>query len=460
MAAQDKKQRYKSKDYTEIVEFPVELVDRDGVVRRYSYQESLRVYNRRIASAKWRYTDESVVEVEVDHCEKRIDQLRRSYLHRCKNLGAELAGDRRTGVQFVLGEGLALLHEQLGQPLFGGLVANQENHLDIVGVAEDDNPAVYQVTDTRKGASFLLYVFVKGDDDALYQTHLKSLSCVEVATHEQLMVSREGETADFLLTRRLAADEQAWLEDAEVSGQLSEMAASRAAARDDESAPPPGAVEFSAGLAHLRKRQLGEAIRYFKEALDHNPYHREAYLALCTLLDTVGSVEEGEMYTALAVAYLPNDGLVRFNKGLNLLRQGRRAEALETFEIAASCDPELYQPRYFAGLVHAVEGRLGRAHASLVAAREHAGTEKARVDVALRWVDQRLRIRRWAVSGVGIALALAASVVWWMPLLAVPFGLVAVVILAAYPIQNRLARRWFSRYSLAPPAPRHPTAGF
>ena len=456
MIAEDKKQRYKTKDYTEVVEFPVELVDRDGVVRRYSYQESLRVYHRRIASARWRYTDESLVEAEVDHCQKRIDQLRRSYLHRCKNLGAELAGDRRTGVQFVLGEGLALLQEQLGQPMFGGLVASQENHLDIVGVAEDDNPAVYQVTDIRKGATYLLYVFVKTEDDALFQTHLKALSWTE-AGGEQLLVAREGETACFLLTRRLARDERAWLEEAEIDERFSDVAVVRTST-DGEGAPPPGAAEFSAGLAHLRKRQLAEAIRYFKEALDHNPYHREAYLALCTLLDTVGSVEEGEMYTSLAVAYLPNDGLVRFNKGLNLLRQGRRAEALETFEAAAGCDPELYQPRYFAGLVHAVEGRLSRADAALAAAREHAGTEKARVDVALKRVRHRIRIRRWALAGAGVSLAMVAAVVWWVPLAAVPFALVAALILLAYPIQNRLARRWFSRYSLAPPVPRDPTA--
>ena len=457
MVAEDKKQRYKTKDYTEIVEFPVELVDRDGVVRRYSYQESLRVYHRRIASARWRYTDESLVEAEVDHCERRIDQLRRSYLHRCKNLGAELAGDRRTGVQFVLGEGLALLQEQLGQPMFGALVASQESHLDIVAVAEDDNPAVYQVTDTRKGASYLLYVFIKGGGESLFQIHLKALAWTESAG-EQLLVAREGETANFLLTRRLARDERAWMEDGEVGDRLPDVGVVRTVREDGESAPPPGAVEFSAGLAHLRKRQLAEAIRYFKEALDHNPYHREAYLALCTLLDTVGSVEEGEMYTSLAVAYLPNDGLVRFNQGLNLLRQGRRGEALETFETSADCDQELYQPRYFAGLVHAVEGRLTRAEAALVAARDRAGTEKARVDVALTWVRHRMRIRRWALGGIGVSLATAAALVWWLPLAAIPFALIAALILLAYPIQNRLARRWFSRYSLAPPVPRDPAA--
>ena len=43
--------RYKRKDYTAVVDFPVEIIGRDGVVRRYSFEESIRLYQRRIASA-------------------------------------------------------------------------------------------------------------------------------------------------------------------------------------------------------------------------------------------------------------------------------------------------------------------------------------------------------------------------------------------------------------------------
>ena len=34
--------RYGRKDYTQVVDFPVEIVGRDGVVRRYSFEELLR----------------------------------------------------------------------------------------------------------------------------------------------------------------------------------------------------------------------------------------------------------------------------------------------------------------------------------------------------------------------------------------------------------------------------------
>ena len=46
-----KLRRYNRKDYAQLVDFPVEIVGRDGKVRRYSFEESVRLYQRRIASA-------------------------------------------------------------------------------------------------------------------------------------------------------------------------------------------------------------------------------------------------------------------------------------------------------------------------------------------------------------------------------------------------------------------------
>ena len=74
--------RYKRKDYTAVVEFPVEIIGRDGVVRRYSFEESIRLYQRRIASADLRYSDTELIEAEKQHCINRINQLRKSFFAR------------------------------------------------------------------------------------------------------------------------------------------------------------------------------------------------------------------------------------------------------------------------------------------------------------------------------------------------------------------------------------------
>ena len=77
-----KLKKYQRKDYSQTVDFPVEIVGRDGVVRTYSFEDSIRLYQRRITSAAMRYSDKDIVDAEVGHCRRRIDQLRRSYFER------------------------------------------------------------------------------------------------------------------------------------------------------------------------------------------------------------------------------------------------------------------------------------------------------------------------------------------------------------------------------------------
>ena len=77
-----KLQRYNKKDYNQFIEFPVEIVGRDGEVRRYSFEESIRLYQKRISTARKRYELHDVVDAEIEHCSKRIAQLRRSYYAR------------------------------------------------------------------------------------------------------------------------------------------------------------------------------------------------------------------------------------------------------------------------------------------------------------------------------------------------------------------------------------------
>ena len=54
---QQKLQRYERKDYLETVEFPVEIVGRDGLVREYTFEDAIRLYQRRVTFAPIRYRD-------------------------------------------------------------------------------------------------------------------------------------------------------------------------------------------------------------------------------------------------------------------------------------------------------------------------------------------------------------------------------------------------------------------
>ncbi len=106
--------RYSRKDYTLRVEFPVEIVGRDNQVRRYPFDDALRLYQRRIDTAPLRYADPETIDAEVKHCRLRIDQLRRSYIAAAgggRPVAAEglLAGPMAADILFflrqVLGDG-------------------------------------------------------------------------------------------------------------------------------------------------------------------------------------------------------------------------------------------------------------------------------------------------------------------------------------------------------------------
>lgn len=68
------------RDYSEIVTFPVEIVGRDGEVRRLGFAESVSVYERRARLAGERMQDPEEVAAEQSHCRRRIRQLRTNYL--------------------------------------------------------------------------------------------------------------------------------------------------------------------------------------------------------------------------------------------------------------------------------------------------------------------------------------------------------------------------------------------
>ena len=105
--------RYQKKDYTQRVEFPVEIVGRDNQVRRYAFDDAIRLYQRRIETASSRYADPETIDAEVRHCRLRIEQLRRSYIEAAGGgrpaaaeglLGGPMAADILFFLRTVLGD--------------------------------------------------------------------------------------------------------------------------------------------------------------------------------------------------------------------------------------------------------------------------------------------------------------------------------------------------------------------
>jgi len=106
----------------------------------------------------------------------------------------------------------------------------------------------------------------------------------------------------------------------------------------------------------LGRDQLSDALEHFEHAVEQNPYHRESYLAVLGVLDTIGGYEEADLYAEMARSHLPSDGLICYRIAILHVRQGRLDQALEAFDEAATLEASLYQAPFFAS--HLMLARL------------------------------------------------------------------------------------------------------
>lgn len=421
----DKLRAYDGKDYSEDIEFPVELVDRDGVVRRYSYEESLAVYHRRVQSAPWRYGEDDLIRAEIGHCTRRIDQIKRSYRAR-----AEAGTAQGSNPRSALGPGYDLLREH-----YEALIRQRGLRLDgdlelAVGLLQDEAGCrVYHLGFGNRPGGHLLYVFPfdrRGDGDP-QEAWRKAQDAYRSAPRgegvERLLLTVERPDAGYLLTgsREMPESLEA----------LCARPDSPPGGVGDELAQPwwlPGLGDddedddrdspFSAGVDALREEDADGAADAFRRAVEANPFHREAYLALLAVLDGSGRYDEAGLYAEMALRNLPDDGLVRYRLGINLVRQGRLDEAVEVFDQAAQQNPALHQPSYFGAHVLLARGRDLRGAGERLRRAQAAAPEDEVVAAAVRVVAQARAVRVGLVvaGGLGVIASVAAMPLGgWLP---------------------------------------------
>ncbi len=109
----------------------------------------------------------------------------------------------------------------------------------------------------------------------------------------------------------------------------------------------PGAAKFSAWLAY-NKMQLKEndaAIYLLKELLKEKPGQKNYSLNLSHLLDVEGNYDEAAGLLDALLKEEPNNDLFLNNRGFNLLRQRKYAEAVPFFERAMTANPKAPYPQ-------------------------------------------------------------------------------------------------------------------
>jgi tetratricopeptide (TPR) repeat protein len=393
-----KLQRYVSKDYSEIVDFPVEIIGRDGVVRRYNFEDSIRLYQRRVTFAPLRHRDAELVEAEVLHCRARIEQLRRSYFHRFGwGVGAGEA-DPLAELGELAGEVAGFLGRLLRAP--GRPDVRVARVAPAPSAAE---PEIWHVTPAGQAAGSLLYVYrfaypvaqpVGGGhtpDDPAREHFFARLRALE-------RVGRGRDEVERLVAMHHAADCALLLT---AQGDTYERFARLEDEAVDDDAPP---TAWDLAVEAIRQGQLDEALRRCVELVADQPWHRDAYVAGAVLANALGRALVAEDLSLVGARYFPDDAVLHYHLGLARRRAGRPGESVAPLERALELAPGFSAARLLLVLNHLAMGQYREASDRAIAPTLRLADDDGAAD-GLRAVRRLLRARGALITFAGALIA-------------------------------------------------------
>jgi hypothetical protein len=379
-----KLRRYNRKDYSQPVDFPVEIVGRDGVVRRYSFEESVRLYQRRIASAETRYGPGALASAEVNHCQQRIGQLRRSYFVRYGWAGAApLAEGDAEGLS---GEVTAFLRRAMGPTAL--------ERVRLVAV-EGGGPARVFVLDGAPALRLLaVYRFGPELSSAAREAFFRSLHILQVhgggEAVERLIAFHHGTDLGLLLTGAGPVDPPAALPE------------------DDALDEPVEDDLVRDAMRLLRAGRRFEAHQKLSHAWERNPWRRAALVGAVVLGDQLGAFADAETAGLVGVRHFPHDPLLHYHLALSCIRQGHAAAATAPLQRLQALQGDVAPVGLLRALTALVEGAPSEALRRLRAARAGATADDDDLRPAMDRLHDILLARELSRS-VFVFLALGAA---------------------------------------------------
>lgn len=312
--------RYAHKEYDENVGFPVEIRSRDGGVRHYDFDASVRLYQRRLGHAIASGDDADLVAAEVGHCRARIAQLRRSFFVLQGWTSPEGLSGPEAHDPELAGEIAALLVRVLGgvgRPEITFARAECEGPEEIWCLARRGGPE-----------GLLLHVFrTQGSGEkasrAAADALLRRLATVAPGAGEAELLLGHRDVGDAVLV---------------VSGPAEEVAL--LAARTGELSTGPDAP-WSEVVELARLGDLAAVWMRCRALAAEQPWHRDAYVVGAAAARLLGRAVDAEDLAFVGTRYLAHDALVRRELGAARLAQGRAGEAVVDLELARRLDPGL-----------------------------------------------------------------------------------------------------------------------
>lgn len=399
-------QRYNRKDYSELVEFPVEIVGRDGVVRRYTFEDSIRLYRRRIIYAPIRYRDVELIQAEVDHCRSRIDQLRRSYFYRYGWGTPEGQPGPAEMFGTIAGELAAFICRVLrceGRP---------EVQFEPIDGEAKQGVSTWYVVPPGATSGMILYVhrFDGAEADKVRESFFASVKAFERngagdGDNERLIAFHHTVDCGFVLTGR---------------GHEFDAYATPA---DEDEVVPGDATPWDEALEIIRRGEFQEGLARCRELVTAQPWHRSGYVAGAVLAAHLELPLEAEDFALVGSRYFPEDAVLQFYVGLARARQQRRADALEPLRTAVTLDPGLTAARLLLVVLLLQSGRDAEALDALDRRFEARPDDRRTLDALDRLAKALFwrRVVAWAgygAAGLGLCATLLAGWFGLAPVLA------------------------------------------
>lgn len=334
-----KLKRYRTKDYSEQVAFPVEILGRDGVVRRYGFEASLRLYERRMRSAPARFLDEDIVAAEHGHCKSRIDQLRRSFFHRYGWVPDDGSPGPETVHDLLAGDITAFFMRVFREK---GRLRTQFTEL---GQQPDGAVLWYFRARPEHGSMFLyVYEFTQGDPSApvAFQHFVDSLQrSPETGGETECVVSTYQNSSCGLV----------------MTGRAGEVEVLAATAPETAESPNLNPTPWEEVEELIERADYATALLRCRWLHHNYPWHRNAYAIGSMLAITLRRIEDAEGTAFLGVGYIPDDPMCHYYLGMARLHSGRSVEAEMSFDKALELEPRHTAARSMLVLSKVLGGR-------------------------------------------------------------------------------------------------------
>jgi tetratricopeptide (TPR) repeat protein len=329
-----------------------------------------------------------VVEAEINHCQQRIGQLRKSYF---QWYGWMEFDPGPVESPEYSGEMVAFLRRFYA-------VGDSMGELAVSWLHRTKDHDLFFLEGARDAERWLFYLF-RFDDNHAVSVRDAFFSLL------RLVQGAKGEDAERLVAFHHTADCGLIL-----TGMGEAVRVAPIQMDEDRLVGTNrcGDDPYRRGLRSLAVGDVEGALEMFLQSMGDKPYFRKAYVAAAVLSDQVRKWPEAEAATRMGLHYFPGDAVLNYHFGLARFRQGHHDDARVALVAALRARPAIFPARYLLGLIDLVEGRLLSAGRHL---RMAAALPRPRRD---RDAGHLRQLRAWLRShamllGLGVAVAVAGA---------------------------------------------------